>query len=58
MRFDYETMQGDELVEADLANATWRVRQVFLDIDDGEPVLTLRVEAHGIDFLTVADLDD
>lgn len=50
---EVETTQGDELGGSDLKSATWKVVEAFVDIDEqGEFVLTLRVEVHSLDMLT------
>lgn len=50
---EFETMEGDELDESDLKSATWRVREMYVDIDEqDEPVLTMRIEVHSLDMLT------
>ena len=60
---EFETMQGDELTPADLANATWKVAEIYFDLDENnEPCFTFRLEIHSVDMLnkpvTQEDVED
>jgi hypothetical protein len=46
-----ETTQGDELVPEDLAGATYKVTETYVDLDTdtGELVFTHRIELHMTD---------
>lgn len=57
-RHEFETMQGDEVSIGDLANATWKVMETFLDIDEGVPVFTHRLDLQHLDDLTQATIED
>ena len=56
---EIETTQGDELSLRDLKNATWKVVEIYLDIDEEErAVFTYRVEVHSLDDLTTDGLEE
>jgi hypothetical protein len=56
---EFETTQGDELSVKDLKNATWKVVETYLDLDENDrPVFTHRIEVHSIDDLTADGLED
>lgn len=58
-RHEFETTQGDELTAFDLKNATYKVVETYVDIDeDGIPVFTHRIEVHHVDYLTEGSLED
>jgi hypothetical protein len=56
-RYEFETLGGDELPESDMVNATWKVVETMVDMDEGDIVFTLRVEPL-IDFISISRAND
>lgn len=55
---EFETTLGDELTTDDLLNATFKVVETFVDLDQFDRVVfTHRIELHMPDDLIVAEVD-